>query len=51
MGNKKIKQKNGAQKELRFRDTSTKAAMFCQYLYTVRRERQEAKNSNRQPLL
>ena len=38
---KNIKQKNGAQKELGFRDTSTESTRFRQYLYTVRRGRQE----------
>ena len=41
---KNIKQKNRAQKKLEFRDTSTKSARFRQYLYTVRRGRQEGRN-------
>ena len=41
---KKIKQKNGPQKKLGFRDTSTKSSRLCQYLYSsVRRGRQRRK--------
>ena len=38
---KKIKQQNGPQKKLGFRDTSTESSRLCQYLYSsVRRGRQ-----------
>ena len=44
---KKIKQKNKAQKKLGFRDTSTQSSRFCQYLYTVRRVRQDGRETER----
>ena len=48
---KKIKQKNGPQKKLGFRDTSTKSFSLCQYLYSsVRRGRQEGRKTERPPL-
>ena len=47
---KKIKQKNKAQKKLGFRDTSTQSSRFYQYLYTVRRVRQEGRETERLPL-
>ena len=50
-GNQKIKKNNGAQKELGFRDTSTELARFRKYLYTVRRGRQQGRNSDKWPLL
>ena len=47
---KKIKQKNGPQKKLRFRDTSTESSHLCQYLYSsVRRGRQEGRKIERPP--
>ena len=49
-GKKKIKQKNKAQKKLGFRDTSTQSSRFCQYLYTVKRVRQEGRETERLPL-
>ena len=45
---KNIKQKNGAQKELGLRDTES--AGFYQYLYTMRRGRQEGRKSDKRPL-
>ena len=39
-------QNNGAQKELGFRDTSIESARFRKYLYTVRRGRQQGRNSD-----
>ena len=48
---KKIKQKNGPQKKLGFRDTSTESFNLCQYLYSsVRRGRQEGRKTERPPL-
>ena len=47
---KKIKQKNKAQKKLGFRDTSTQSSRFYQYLQTVRRVRQEGRETERLPL-
>ena len=50
-GKKKIKQKNGPQKKLGFRDTSTESFNLCQYLYSsVRRGRQEGRKTERPPL-
>ena len=39
-------QNNGAQKELGFRDTSIESARIRKYLYTVRRGRQQGRNSD-----
>ena len=48
---KKIKQKNGQQKKLGFKDTSTESSSPCQYLYSsVRRGRQEGRKTKRPPL-
>ena len=48
---KKIKQKNGPQKKLGFRDTSTESFNLCQYLYSsVRRGRLEGRKIERPPL-
>lgn len=38
-------QKNRAQKKLGFRDTSTESSSCCQYLYIVRRGRQEGRKN------
>ena len=43
-------QKNRAQKKLGFRDTSTESSSCCQYLYIVRRGRQEGRKIKRLPL-
>ena len=44
----KIKQKNGPQNKLGFRDTSTGSSRLCQYLYSsVRRGRQEGRKTER----
>ena len=40
-------QKNRAQKKLGFRDTSTESSRCCQYLYIVRRGRQEGRKTER----
>ena len=45
---KNIKQKNRAQKELRFRDTI--AASISIYIYSVKRGRQEGRKAKRLPL-
>ena len=48
---KKIKQKNGPQKKLGFRDILTKSSRLCQYLYSsVRRGRQEGRKTERPSL-
>ena len=43
-------QKNRALKKLGFRDTSTESSSCCQYLYIVRRGRQEGRKIERLPL-
>ena len=47
---KNIMQKNRALKKLGFRDTSTELSSCCQYLYIVRRGRQEGRKTERLPL-
>ena len=47
---KNIMQKNRALKKLGFRDTSTESSSCCQYLYIIRRGRQEGKKTERLPL-
>ena len=48
---KKIKQKNGPQKKLGFRDTLTESSSLYQYLYSsVRRGGQEGRKTERPPL-
>ena len=47
---KNIMQKNRALKKLGFRDTSTESSSCCQYLYIVRRGRQEGRKTERLPL-
>ena len=42
---KNIMQKNRALKKLGFRDTSTESSSCCQYLYIVRRGRQEGRKN------
>ena len=44
---KNIMQKNRALKKLGFRDTSTESSSCCQYLYIVRRGRQEGRKIER----
>ena len=44
---KNIMQKNRALKKLGFRDTSTESSSCCQYLYIVRRGRQEGRKTKR----
>ena len=43
-------QKNRAQKKLGLRDTLTESSSCCQYLYTVRRGRQEGRKTDKLPL-
>ena len=47
---KNIMQKNRAQKKLGFRDTSTESSSCYQYLYIVRRGRQEGRKTEGLPL-
>ena len=47
---KNIKQKDRAQKKMGFRDFSTESSRFYHYLYTVRRGRQEGRETERLPL-
>ena len=47
---KNIMQKNRALKKLGFRDTSTESSSCCQYLYIIRRGRQEGRKTERLPL-
>ena len=47
---KNIKQKNRTQNKLGFRDTSTESSRLYQYLYIVRRGRQEGRETERLPL-